>query len=382
MNMIKRIIPIVAVFLLTVNFLKGQGISKNHFVTIENNSRSGYLQKVIAISWQLVITIYPEIDTTNLKIINAADKKEVTWQLEYAGNNQVQNVLVQINIRPNSKIKLLLQTGKHVVFITKTYGRFVPERKDDFAWENDKIAFRMYGKALENTPKENAYGIDVWVKRTGRMILNERYKRAEYHVDHGDGMDYYHVGFTLGAGNTMPYVNDSIWYSKNYTQWKILDNGPLRFTFQLSYDAWEVAGKKVTAIKTITLDAGAQLNKVSVKFTYEGNEDLPVVTGIIKRPEPGVELLNEKKGIVAYWEPEHGKDGTTGVGCVIASPVTAMQVSKNQLLAFSTAKKNVPFIYYTGAVWDKAGVIKNEQQWFEYLEVQQLQLLNDNIKIY
>ena len=28
---------------------------------------------------------------------------------------------------------------------------YVPERKDDFAWENDKIAFRAYGKALRKT---------------------------------------------------------------------------------------------------------------------------------------------------------------------------------------------------------------------------------------
>lgn len=69
------------------------------------------------------------------------------------------------------------------------YGRYVPERKGDFAWENDKITFRMYGKVLESTPKEMAYGIDVWVKKTDRMVLNERYKRGHYHDDLGDGMD-------------------------------------------------------------------------------------------------------------------------------------------------------------------------------------------------
>ncbi len=66
--------------------------------------------------------------------------------------------------------------------------------------------------------------------------INERYKRAEYHIDHGDGMDYYHVGFSLGAGNMAPYKNDTIWYSKNYRTWKVLDNGPLRSTFQLTFE--------------------------------------------------------------------------------------------------------------------------------------------------
>ena len=31
----------------------------------------------------------------------------------------------------------------------KVYGRFVRERYDDFAWENDRVAHRMYGAALE-----------------------------------------------------------------------------------------------------------------------------------------------------------------------------------------------------------------------------------------
>jgi len=31
----------------------------------------------------------------------------------------------------------------------RAYGRFVRERFDDFRWENDRIAHRMYAKALE-----------------------------------------------------------------------------------------------------------------------------------------------------------------------------------------------------------------------------------------
>ncbi len=343
----------------------------NKNIVIENRGIANYTDKVLAVSWQIVLAKYPAVDTSDLKIVDAVTKKEISYQLEYMGNTAVQNLLVQVSIRAKASISLLLQKARPALFAVKTFGRYVPERKGDFAWENDKIAFRMYGKELEKTPAENAYGMDVWVKRTSRMILNERYKRGEYHIDHGDGMDYYHVGFSLGAGNCMPFSNDSIWYSKNYTQWKVLDNGPLRITFQLSYDPWNVDGKQVTAIKTITLDAGCQLNKVSVQYNYAGAGNLPLVIGIIKRPEGGVELLNEQKGILAYWEPQHGADGTTGVGCIIPAPIKNMQVNKNQLLAVSEVEKNGAFVYYTGAVWNKAGSIKNEQEWFSYL--QQLQ---------
>ena len=113
-------------------------------------------------------------------------------------------------------------------------------------------------------------------------------------------MDYYHVGFSLGAGNIAPYTADSIWYSKNYVNWKILDKGPIRSTFQLEYNDWNVAGRPVKAVKTISLDAGSQLNRIEVNYQYSDTLAMPVVIGIIKRPQPGTSLLNEKTGIMAY----------------------------------------------------------------------------------
>ncbi len=373
--MIKKTLQLGMVLLLVAQMVTGQ------VITIENKSAQSYKGKVVSIPWEKVKAAYSTIDTANLKITDAVTKAEVVFQYEFLGGKEIQNLLVLVSLKPNSAVKLQLQKGKHAPFVAKTYGRFVPERKEDFAWENDKIAFRMYGKELENTPKENAFGIDVWVKRTDRLIINERYKRGEYHIDHGDGMDYYHVGFTLGAGNAMPFLKDSIWYSKNYTSYKVLDNGPIRTTFQLGYDAWDVAGKQVTATKTLSLDAGSQLNKVSVEYKYADGDNLPVVVGIIKRPEPGAALLNEKASILGYWEPEHGKDGTTGVGVVIPSPVSKMEVHRNQFIAYGTSVKNTPFVYYAGACWDRAGAITNEAQWFDYLVQFQKQIAAENIVV-
>ena len=45
----------------------------------------------------------------------------------------------------------------------RVHVRFVPERKDDFAWENDLIAFRAYGPALRYFPEDS--GFDAWPKR-------------------------------------------------------------------------------------------------------------------------------------------------------------------------------------------------------------------------
>ncbi|MGQ7947311.1 DUF4861 family protein [Flavobacterium sp. WC2509] len=335
-------------------------------VTIQNNSALDRKETLVAINWKNVLASYPQIDTTNFIVINNNTKKQVPYQLEHQGNSAVQNLLVQVDIKAKTSLTLSVQKGKPEVFAPKTYARYVPERMDDFAWENDKIAFRAYGKALEKT-EGDAYGYDVWVKRTDKLVLNDRYKRNDYHTDNGDGLDYYHVGYTLGAGNMAPYVKDTIRYSGNYHQWKILDNGPLRSTFQLTFDTWNAGGIKVKATKTISIDAGSQLNRIENTYTFEDKNPLPVVVGIIRREKAGVISLNEQQGIIGYWEPTFDKDGTTAVGSIVTNPVSTMWVNKDQILAKTTVKNNEPIVYYSGAAWDKAGKITNSKQWFDYL---------------
>ena len=336
-------------------------------ISIENNSNLEYKEAIVSVKWDAIVSKYPQIDTTAFVVINDKTKKQIPFQLEHRGLKAIQNLLLQVDLKANASISLTVQKGKPEIAVVKTYGRYVPERKDDFAWENDLIAFRAYGKALEKT-KEDAYGLDVWVKRTNRMILNERYKKGDYHIDHGDGMDYYHVGFSLGAGNMAPYINDTIRYSGNYQQWKVLDNGPLRTTFQLTFDTWDAGKTKVKATKTISLEAGSQLNRIENVYSFEGEKPMPVVVGIIKRPETGILTLNEKQGMMAYWEPTHVEHGTTGIGVLLTTPVSSMLVNEKQILAKTMVKNNEPIIYYTGAVWDKAGKIANNKQWNSYLE--------------
>ncbi|WP_281632423.1 DUF4861 family protein [Flavobacterium luteolum] len=336
-------------------------------ITITNHSALDRKETVTAIKWKDILLSYPQIDTADFLIIDPKTKKQIPFQLEHKGQSAIQNVLVQIDLKAKSSLQLFIQKGKPEKFSSKTFARFVPERLDDFAWENDKIAFRAYGKALEKT-EGDAYGFDVWVKNTSKLVLNDRYKSNDYHIDHGDGLDYYHVGYTLGAGNMAPFVKDTIRYSGNYHQWKILDNGPLRTTFQLIYDIWNAGGIKVKATKTISIDAGSQLNKIENNFIFDNKTPLPVVVGIIRRDKQGIIGLNEQQGIMSYWEPTFEKEGTTAVGTILSTPAQKMWVDKEQLLALTSVKNNEPIVYYSGAAWDKAGQITNSKQWQDYLD--------------
>lgn len=54
------------------------------------------------------------------------------------------------------------------------YGALYKIRKDDIGWENDKGIYRVYGPALQRSG-EKAYGVDVWVKNTPELVMNDRY---------------------------------------------------------------------------------------------------------------------------------------------------------------------------------------------------------------
>jgi len=332
-------------------------------ITIKNPSAIARNEEIVEIPYARLKTL-----TGSFKLINKQTGKEVPYQLAYEGAPQPQLLLIQVSVPAHGNVVITAVPGKPATLVPRTYARYVPERKDDFAWENDRIAFRMYGAALENFPAENAHGIDVWTKRTNDLVLNKWYKTNDYHHDNGQGLDYYHVGMTLGGGDIAPYVNDSIYYPRNYRTWKVLDSGPLRCTFQLGYEAWKVGNTTVSAVKTVSLDAGSQLNKMSVRYTLSQGDSLAVVAGIVKRPAPGTILLDEKTGIAGYWEPEHGADGITGLGLVLPVHQGPMRVTTQHLLAEAKASGKQPFVYYFGAAWNKAGRYTSAAQWFAYLQ--------------
>lgn len=334
---------------------------------ITNKTGLHRMEEVIEIPYQQFASKLPKGKKDQaFKLVDRVRDIEVPYQLAYEGKKTPQKILLLGNLPAAASLEVGIEEGKPAAVTPRAYGRYVPERKDDYAWENDRMAYRMYGKALEQVPNEMAHGIDVWAKRTTDMVINTWYKLDNYHHDNGQGLDYYSVGLTLGAGDTAPYGKDSIYYPKNYRQWKTLDNGPLRTTFALTYDSWMAGNTAVTVTKTITLDAGSQLNKMEMQFSFKG-DSLPVVTGIVKRKEPGTILLDEVNGVMGYWEPQHGPDGTIGTGCVFTTP----GLLKTDQVHVSRAGKAVnkePYTYYFGAAWNKGGNITSAADWFNYLQ--------------
>ncbi len=284
-------------------------------ILISNPGPVSLEQTVVEIPWSTVLSAYPRVDTAQLRVVETGSGREVPYQLERRGEKRIQNLLVQLSLAPKEDIHLSFRKGKPSPITPKTYGRYVPERYDDFAWENDRIAFRIYGDALDGR-SDNAYGTDVWAKRTDQLVINKWYKGGDYHKDHGEGLDYYSVGLKLGAGDVGVLLADTIGYIHNYKTWEVLDNGPFRTTFRVGYAPYIFNGVEVSTTKTFSLDAGSQLSRVEVQVTHSNPAPLPMVAGILLRAQPGQLLLDETHGILGYWEPTHGQDGTLGIGCI------------------------------------------------------------------
>lgn len=359
----------VGAFLLAGAELIKYDLKKNaaaHLV-ISNNTGINRIEEVTEIPYADFSAKLSKQTLKGFKMVDVISGQEIPYQLIYEGGKSAKKILLQVTVPAAASLYAAVVEGAPAPVKAKAYGRYVPERKDDYAWENDHMAYRMYGKALEQVPKEMAYGIDVWAKRTTDMVIDTWYKLDNYHHDNGQGLDYYSVGLTLGAGDTAPYGKDTIYFPKNYRQSKTLDNGPLRTTFSLTYDTWQAGNTAVTVTKTISLDAGSQLNKMQEQYSFKGNS-IPVVTGIVKRKEPGTVLLDEKTGVMGYWEPVHGEDGTLGVGCVFARETPGMKTDQVHLLNPGTAGNGQPYEYYFGAAWNKGGRITSAKEWFHYLE--------------
>src|SRR5215204_147060 len=157
------------------------------------------------------------------------------------------------------------------------------------AWENDRVAFRIYGEGLKKTPSAmSSNGIDVWLKRTRNLVVEKWYAKGHdaYHVDTGEGADFFDVGETLGVGGTALWRGDSLQRGDNFKAWKTLAEGPIRAAFELRYDPWGGAGLRVSEVKRVVIDAGHHLYRAESRFRVEGGSAaaIPYATGVVKRP--------------------------------------------------------------------------------------------------
>ncbi len=352
-------------------------------ITVSNPLNLDRTNETVEIHYAALQEKLPLADTGYTYVV-LKDGKEIPSQLVYAGEEVPQLFIFQATIKANSMETYTVSLRKKpVAYESKAYGRFAPERYDDYFWENDFVAFRIYGLALiaKDGPSN---GLDFLVKHTDKFFMDKIYKdytenKISYHVDHGLGVDCYKVGRSLGCGAMAPFVNNKLWLGQNFAGYKMLDNGPIRTSVKLTYDAFDVNGAPVTEIRIFSLDAGAQLNKVTEIFGGMAGS-FPVAAGIVlknagipvdmdKADKNHTPVLAPEKGYVIYSEeadkskPEH-ENGVIYTAVVFPEALTAAKVEQQHVLAVGDYKG--PFTYYTGGGWSKRN-FDTPEKWTEYV---------------
>lgn len=343
-------------------------------------------------------------DTAQIVVLDA-EGKQVPYQVTYD-----EKVIFPVEVAANGSATYTIKPGTPEAFPVKACGKYYPERVDDVAWENDLVAFRTYGPALQATG-ERAFGYDVWTKynttdpvvearyagelnpetlakvaelrKTDPKAAQELYRSVSYHVDHGNGLDCYKVGPTLGGGTAALLDGDTIIYPYCYATQEILDNGPLRFTVKLVYNPLTVKGASdVVETRVLSLDAGSHLNKAVISYSNLP-EVMPVAVGLVLHEPEGAVVADAAGGYITYVDPTDNVNNNNGkifVGAAFpatvkeAKPVLFSEKERKELrggadghvLAVSDYQPGSDFTYYWGAAWDKAD-IKDAASWNNYM---------------
>jgi len=311
----------------------------------------------------------------NFKAVNATTKEELTTQID----SQTSKILIAVQIPAQGSIAIdFLPAAEQHASPPLVFGREAPERKDDYAWENKYVAYRVYGPALEATG-EITSGIDVWSKRVPNFVIDSFYKHdaegarthnpsLSYHKDDGVGLDSYLVGPSRGCGGTAIVRDNKLWVSKNYTHLKQISSGPVRFEFELTYAPWNAGGIEVTETKRITLDAGSHLNKIDATFTFAGTPAIDAAAGLAIHLGADFAARGSDR-ILSVWDtPQDPSAGRIATGLLTDSKQkSSVTQIDSQALLVTPIHSGETISYYAGSGWSKADM-PTQQTWNRYLE--------------
>jgi hypothetical protein len=324
-----------------------------------------------------------DLNEKSLEVVNSKTNAILISQIvDYDRKGVIESVLLfqpEISANSEASFKINLVEKKDIdSSLIRCYSRFVPERTDDYAWENNRVAFRTFGPVAQKMVEDGVKGgtltsgMDAWLKRVEYLIINKWYARGviekgAYHKDIGEGLDNFHVGVSRGVGGIAVKTDSTYAVSKNFTSWKTITTGPIRTSFILDYANWDADGKVIKERKHISLDYGQNLSRFIVEL-YGTNT---VSVGLTSHKKDGDITTNKSEGWMSYWEPFD--DSELGQGVVIANPKQIVAFDnyltdrKDESNLYVQSNVSESFEYYAGFGWKKSGQFETKDEWNAYL---------------
>jgi unsaturated rhamnogalacturonyl hydrolase len=377
--MVKGTITVTGLFLFSATALAAPAVENAISVKVVNPIQAPRSAETIVIKLSDLRKLGARLEPAKTVVVDGAGRVIDSQLSDTDGDETPDELIFQTDLRAGESKTFVARTGQRrppTRSQFKVYGRFVRERSDDFAWENDRIAHRMYGPALEVWKKEplTSSGIDVWSKRVSRLVINDWYMTDNYHQDSGEGADLYSVGPSRGCGGLGIWANDSLHVSRNFVRSRVLASGPIRLVFELDYEPWDAGGVKVSETKRVTLDAGKNFDRFESFFKVDGKPEAgkPLVIGVgIAKHDGGVVRFEKKAGWLRSWEPFKGKNGNLGCA-IVASPAAVVDYrptdTDHLLLINAPAGPKASVVYHAGFGWDGSGDFPDIAAWTKQVE--------------
>jgi pectinesterase len=324
-------------------------------------------------------TQYPSVYSEQM------EKLILCQAIDNDGDGKNDELIFQTDFEPGqTKVFNILESNgvPEVNVVERTNAMFVPQRKDDFAWENDKIAFRVYGPQLQRT-ELNSSGIDVWVKRVKYPVMEKMYSKGHdyYHSDNGEASDFYTVGESLGCGGLGAWHDNKLYRSENFVSWKIIANGPIRSSFELTYKPWQVGDIQSGETKRISLDLGSNLNRIESRFDADVNNPVLAV-GIVKSANGGKAVFGPDKTWLSYWQ--NADSGNGSIGCAVILPKETARnecaTADNHNIMLARLNNSRSIVYYAGACWSKTPEFDSEEKWLKLVQ-KKTRLIEEPLKV-
>ncbi len=253
--------------------------------------------------------------------------------------------------------KLDLDFEPGVAFADKApacHVRFIQERKEDIAWENDRVAFRIYSREVKDKVSS---GVDFWTKHVDYPVVEKWYARnaagQNYHSDRGEGYDFYAVGRNRGIGGTGVMSSTGLVVSEPYANYRIYSDASDLVDFEISYQPYEVDGRMIYEKKRIRMVLGTYFYEVTSTVETSDGEPVVLAVGLTDFGAANV-VKNAEQGTLRLIEEISEKDGLIG-GAVVADPqaVKGFADSGKDRLILLDVKSGEPVTYYVGAGWSK-----------------------------
>jgi pectinesterase len=344
--------------------------------TVTNPLAAARTMEIVSVDLKGFTAFHPEWKNETMTVF-IAKTELVTQSIDNDQDGVDDELIFQASFKPNEtrQFELYRKPSTSVPAEPKVDVRYVLPR-EDVGWENDRIAFRVYGSTLAGNVDN---GTDVWTKRVRTPIVAKWYKESEgslpgkdtYHQDRGEGADFFSVGRTLGAGSAGILWNGMLVQPGLFTHHRVIANGPLRTVFELYYTGLRLDTARYTVIKRVTLDAGEQMNRIEEQYLSNASvSSLTLVAGLVKRPNTTV-MRSEERRILSLWGAVNADSVNGSLGTAVIMPEGSTVTFGEDSLQYRIAKgiiKGKRTVYYSGAAWSRMGDITDGDAWKNYLD--------------